>query len=681
MKRDSLTAELEREQATAKRQQRSQAFTSTIAQSSFERQLATAKAAKIDLEKRLREKDAIIEGLERDRRWLHERAEEEKQAKEQEMAEHEEAKTKYDKELRALRDSYRDLQEEHVDLKEQHEQLSRSTSSTIASQKTRISTLERQVETLESELQEFKRLADERSREVQEAQERMEDLSIANESFSRENLEEENWAVVREELHRQADYMRTLEATNAKLNQEVHALRERYTSVEVLREEKRGIEAKLRALEPLREKVVRLEAEVEAARKEREDWATKNASSSPSQTPVSVTQSLSALRMEHARLLEEHGATVALLHQREKELADSESSLKDQRETIERLQSEVRVLKDIVNRKEQKVTLAEREVGFLQALLASYTAEDAAQEGAKPDETQTQRIQHLEALLADYKSRIAELEKEITEGGGRLQNGPSRKELADALRAVQEEKLQAQKALEEAESANAQLEEKLEHVEQALFELRGEVGGGRHVPPGTRVLALRDNPAQQWADTRQAVLDRLKAENEALLARLKELEEHGVVSGGEGEEKRESFVPRESWEAVSREKEELLAEVRKKEKLYIRLKEVYTKKTAEFREALSSILGIKLAFYPNGSVRVTSQYDLNASFVFQPTSAENGQATMQLVAQGADVPVDIEGMLQFWVLERNCIPGFLASVTLECYDRWERGGGNAAGAQ
>lgn len=46
--------------------------------------------------------------------------------------------------------------------------------------------------------------------------------------------------------------------------------------------------------------------------------------------------------------------------------------------------------------------------------------------------------------------------------------------------------------------------------------------------------------------------------------------------------------------------------------------QVFTSKSTEFREAIASILGVKLAFYPNGQVRVTSTYDLGASFVFQP---------------------------------------------------------------
>ena len=52
-------------------------------------------------------------------------------------------------------------------------------------------------------------------------------------------------------------------------------------------------------------------------------------------------------------------------------------------------------------------------------------------------------------------------------------------------------------------------------------------------------------------------------------------------------------------------------------------------KTAEFREALLAILGIKIAFYYNGQIQVTSQYNLGAAPVFQPAprdAAKNGNA-------------------------------------------------------
>jgi len=98
---------------------------------------------------------------------------------------------------------------------------------------------------------------------------------------------------------------------------------------------------------------------------------------------------------------------------------------------------------------------------------------------------------------------------------------------------------------------------------------------------------------------------------------------------------------------------------------------VFASKSAEFREAIASILGLKLAFYPNGQVRVTSVYDLCASFVFQPASRSEG-GRMQLIAQGEGGPQDLPNLMQYWIEKEQCIPGFLASVTLECYDKSKR---------
>ena len=252
-------------------------------------------------------------------------------------------------------------------------------------------------------------------------------------------------------------------------------------------------------------------------------------------------------------------------------------------------------------------------------------------------------------------------------------------------------------ALTESKATHEQHLEKIEELEQTLFELRGEIGGGRHVPPGVRVLSLRENPAQQWVDLRQEAMDRLKSENDALIKRLKELEAGGARGSAEGHGNGEDLVPRESWEVVSQEKNALEDVVKQKEKRLLRLQQVrpisccrtiaaeccflrfwlsvpmqvFTTKSAEFREAIAAIMGVKLAFYPNGQVRVTSQYDLNASFVFQPTRAEGAGARMQLVAQGEGGPQELPQLMRNWVEQEQCIPCFLASVTLECYDKWK----------
>lgn len=226
--------------------------------------------------------------------------------------------------------------------------------------------------------------------------------------------------------------------------------------------------------------------------------------------------------------------------------------------------------------------------------------------------------------------------------------------------------------------------EKIEELEQALFELRGEIGAGRHVPPGVRVLSLSANPAQEWADLRQAALDRLKEENAALLQRLSTVSTSSTnntkpdpsTDANTTAKTEEELVPRASWLAVCEQKAQLEDELRQKEKRMLRLRQVFTAKTAEFREALSAILGVKLAFYDNGQVRVTSQYDLGAAFVFQPaTRSGEGAGTgarMQLVAQGEGGPQELPQLMRNWVEIEQSIPCFLASVTLECYDKWKR---------
>jgi hypothetical protein len=148
-------------------------------------------------------------------------------------------------------------------------------------------------------------------------------------------------------------------------------------------------------------------------------------------------------------------------------------------------------------------------------------------------------------------------------------------------------------ALEAATSTSETHLSQIDTLEQELFELKGEIAGGRHVPPGVRVLSMAQNPEQEWFDARKEVMERLKGENEALMKRLRELEEAGVKTqqnqGGSDEGSTEGMVPRQSWELVCQEKEELETEVKQKEKRLKRLKEVCIKfsSTTSYRTSLT----------------------------------------------------------------------------------------------
>ncbi|KAJ7293280.1 spindle assembly checkpoint component Mad1 [Mycena rebaudengoi] len=641
-----------------------------MAHASLERQLVAAQTTRMELETKLREKDMLVEKLERDRRWLSDREKEEREEKERERAEYEEQTEKKDAELRSLRSSITGLREELADLQDAHSSLSRSTSQTIASQKAQVTTLTRQSALLEEEVSQFKLIAQERSRTIDEIQVQFQELSTSSDNKAAEQ-EANDMAVVREELHRQASYLRTLESTNAKLMSELVVLRARHTSVEVLREEKRGLERKLMSLEQLREQVVKLEAQVEAGRQERETWirnqeSTAASTSTPSKTPVSITQDLSSLRLAHARLVEDHGGTVALLRSKEAELSNAEARAAEAQATIEKLENEVNTLNDKAYRYEQRTRLAEREVGFMKALVSSYSLEEANKEGVSMDNARAEQVQQLEALLESYKSTNLHLTQQLEETVGREPVSVTATRIQE-LEAERTAKVAVQEALDAALSECKVQLEKIEQLEQELFELSGEIAGGRHVPPGVRVLSLRHTPDLLLRDdpeVRQTAMGQLKEENAALMQRIEELQKGGARSDGRGGE---NLVPKESWDAVCKERDELDALVKQKEKRLKRLKEVFSSKAEEFKESIASLLGVKLAFYTSGQVRVTSLYDLSATFVFKPSSS--GAASMQLVAQGEGGPEDLPNLMPYWLSAEQCIPGFLASVTLELYEK------------
>ncbi|KAF8629030.1 hypothetical protein AX15_003591 [Amanita polypyramis BW_CC] len=674
----------------------------------------------MELEAKLREKTALVERLERDRRWLADREKEQQEEREGEQMEYAEEKQKLEAANRDFRARLTTLQEEYADLSDAHTSLSQSTSSNMASLKLQIASLKAEQTTLQTALTESCALNVQYEATITSLQSQL--LSQSREERKPPSNEDEvrDMAVVRDELHRQASYLRSLEKENTKLTREVTLLRENNTSVEVVREEKRGLERKLRTMDEMRTKVVKLEAEVEAARKEREAWASSHpqepaslsvsASGAP---PVALTQQLATLRLEHAALLESHGSTAALLRSREAEFAATRAQSERLQKAVSTLEEHIRALDQKIRRRETRITTAEREVGFLQALVASYTSEASHaaptdQENSRGYDAQVMRINQLETLLTQYKSAnralLAEVDAlygdattvDIDDPGALMRKTTWSKERRETLQKeveqARKEKTELQEKIRSLEGTTTSQADRIDKLEQELFELSGEIAGGRHVPPGVRVLTMRENPEQQWFDLRQEAMDRLRGENEALLRRLGELEERAKQAGVPNEsnpEKRRmneeqaggpDLVPKESFELAMKEKRELEDVVKQKEKRLLRLQQVFTSKSAEFREAIASILGVKLAFYPNGQVRMTSMYDLGASFVFQPiksTSQEMSEGMrMQLVAQGEGGPQDLPNMMHYWIEKEQCIPGFMASITLESWDKHKSGGGS-----
>ena len=133
----------------------------------------------------------------------------------------------------------------------------------------------RQAKFFEDESITWKHTAEEESqrlRELEEENDALKSRKVSEGPASTDPSTDNDWKVVRDELTKQASYLRNLESSNARMSGELTQLRQRNESIEVLKEQKRDLEHKLVNTDSLRQSVARLEAEVEAARKEREEW-------------------------------------------------------------------------------------------------------------------------------------------------------------------------------------------------------------------------------------------------------------------------------------------------------------------------------------------------------------------------------------------------------------------------
>ncbi|KAG8998937.1 coiled-coil domain-containing protein mad1 [Tulasnella sp. JGI-2019a] len=683
-KRNSLAAQLDQDPnlSAAKRNQKADLFSSRMAAKSFERRLLAAEDAKRDLETALKERDVKIERLENDRRWLADREKEEREERERVSAEWAAEKTAMERQLRTLKTSYSALRASHADLEDEYSEIQRTSASTIASQKVSVSTLERKGSLLQDELDRTRELLQQHKQANQTLRQQVDDLEMQHES-SRRGGETEDWNVVREEMHRQAAHWKNLELVNSRLTSEVTSLRARQTSVEVLREEKRTLELKLQKASEQAEQLARLQGEVEAARKEREDWAAflENPNAEPTHhTPTPFTHALSSFRLANADLLEKNGSLTSLLTLRETELTTVEADLTQHIAHVRNLEDKLRDEEERSTRRDRRLALAEREVRGLRAILSTYDAEeksvllsDGGVERNPHEEEKVARIAQLEETVHAIQTECENLEQELQREVEKKRAEPvDDKSSAKVNQDVLDRQLERISELEEElagclESLDA-TQEKVDTLEQQLWELGATINAGNHVPPGTRVLQLATNPISEDVDLKKKTFQRLKEENDALLMRLSDVESSKGFT-----EPNDRLVPRGSWENVKREKDELIRTVADKEKRLLRLKQVFTAKTEEFRQTVSSILGYTLFFQPT-KIRLTSTYDLTAAITFQinNASSNSGSTTMKLLGAGDGEDPRLNELIRFWIGERDSIPCFMAALTLECFRRTQQ---------
>lgn len=486
-------------------------------------------------------------------------------------------------------------------------------------------------------------------------------------------------AVIKKELTEQVAYVKKLEAMNRDQTAEIKHFRKVQKGIEVVEEEKHALEAKVRMMEDLRRELAESQLQRRILEDEKQGWASYLENEAPGEedlrydTPEQMAKALLKERLERLELLDKLGNVQPELNVRdenirslEDEKANLVTELEKARATSANSSGATLTDAKVKARLERQKNLLVKEVEYLRAQMKTFEAEEAEFAPEQVDEERVKRELELQEMIDQYRSEVEALRAELSkiEVQPPVQSPRKRAREEDddegsneRLGEMRRKTRTLQNDLEKLHSQNQLLEAELKASNSQVSKLKES--------SRTRVLELRNNPTADAEAIKLSTLKILRDENAALLAQL------------EGRNNGTKVVPISTLDNVRQQLDEVKLQITKMEKKDLRLKQIWTAKSLEFREAVCSILGWRLDFMPNGRVKATS--------ILYPTSWINGEEEENsIVFDGENGTMkisggpksafagELKGNIDFWVEGRKEIPCFLAACTLEFYERSTR---------
>ncbi|SNX86473.1 related to spindle assembly checkpoint protein [Melanopsichium pennsylvanicum] len=632
--------------------------------------------------------------------------------------------TEWDTKRASLQDELVRLRSQNSDLTNKMDELQSTSSAQLSELRAKVTTLESDWAKSKAEAAAAQAKANSLQDEVGANRAELEDLQNALEDEQRMRLAEvsearlgggEEGKKIANELARQTCHLRKLEAEHAHLVAENGRLTERGANVELLKEEKRALEAKLRGMDAIRDELAAKEAEVVELKENESGWEqllrtglathveAAFAAAANIDAPIpnisapqvvdrnTLPKYLSTLQGTSAGLEARCKALQASLEKLRTRNATLEDESKDvdskQRKTLQQLVD----LQTQVARAQKTESRLQDEVTRLKAMLESYEQEEKNHDNSSYSNAHAQRIQLLEGELEKAQSEYSRLVEELETVSRALAEKESKSDPTDfddqdlqtRLDALASEKASLETKLSDQTASLGQLQRDLEMLGSENESLWLRVGRGEFDQERQRCLVLAQNPVSMDLDLRKNTLDALKVENQGLLARVKELSTlvsttSATASVAEASSNtmgaQQALVPQSVVENLKRDIEGLNMSIAAKEKAMLRLKQVFSAKANEFREAIQSLFGYKVKFLENGKVKLTSTFNRSAnstSLVFESEGGNVGR--MRLMGEAVKFPglVDLKALKEYWLDPngiRQSVPCFLAALNLELYE-------------
>ncbi|KAI2721436.1 hypothetical protein DTO013E5_995 [Penicillium roqueforti] len=604
-------------------------------------------------------------------------------------------KLAFERKIRGLQDDNQNLQEEFDDTQARLSDQERQFKYQINELETVRASLQKTIEEFQTDIQNARTSQESTQEKLSQREAEVAELEAENIRLKAEGNDAEVLAVLKRELSEQVHHIRELESANRDQTTELRHLRKVSKNVEVVEEQKRSVENQLQLMKGIEAELNTVQIQKQILEDERQSWVSllqENEQPAEFDSPDAIVRAVVQGRIEIATLLDRLGTVDAQFLEKDEAIKSLENDKNNLQRELEKLRvagaasagGPVAAESRLRARLERQRALAVKEVEYLRAQLKTFDAEEATmnEDQSQFDEQKSEQITQLQQLVDEYRSELHKVHEELSK-----QEATPKEEARGVKRALSPTNSEAEsERIAVLSRKNRKLQEHLTKSDQATTLARRELDAAKSqikslkAKSRTRILELRDNPTAQTEQIKMTTLATLQSANRDLMAQLR---------GGRTDVK---FVPVSTVESIKLEMQDMERIVADKEKRMRRLKEIWTAKSSEFREAVASLLGFKLDFLPNGRVRVTSMFHLSSAYRHGdcdapsdsgPGSMGNGEEN-SIVFDGENGTMKISGgpnslfamelkpLIKFWVEERKDIPCFLAAMTLDFYDKTTR---------
>lgn len=598
-----------------------------------------------------------------------------------------------ERKIRTVQDQNQSLQEEIGDAQAQTSDQERQYKYQINELDTVRSALQQTIEELQNDAQNVRNNLQTTQERLSERESDVANLETENIRLKAEGSDAETLAVLKRELSDQVNHIRNLETANREQTTELRHLRKIQKNVEVVEEQKKSLENQLQLMKGVESELGTIQIQKQILEDERSSWTSllqNNDQPAEFDSPDAVVKALLQEQIEKATFVDKLGTVEAQFLEKDEIIQGLESEKANLREELAKLQAAGgagNAMPDsrVKSRLERQRALAVKEVEYLRAQLKTFDTEEITmnEDENRFDQQKSEQIANLEKVIDEYRGELHKAHEELSKRESSQSEDPQARGIKRPLSPAESDA--ERERLSVLSRKNRKLQEALSKSEQGAKLLHQELKAAKshlkslQAKSRTRVLELRDNPTAEAENIKLFTLNTLKAENRDLLAQL-----HGNSSDAK-------VVPASALESMKLDIQDMERSVADKEKRMRRLKEIWTAKSSEFREAVASLLGFKLDFLPNGRVRVTSMFHLSPAYRHGDADASNsGPGSMgngeenSIIFDGENGTMKISGgpnslfameikpLIKFWVEERKDIPCFLAAMTLDFYDKTTR---------